>query len=214
MVVILAISSGYLLGQRLRSREFVQACQAKMGSGASDFCRELEAVFFTAKEVLPVHELAPYRVGAQERPVDSQLRITVFRDPRYFAAYAYCYSVFRKAVDPASVQPDRFAGIAGGFSFNRAEAKEFSDWLKSETGSDCRKRVHDSLGLQAVDVSREMEGKLALIALNPLAWLERTAEAPRAEQVQKLIERARRTLEHEREAIPFLLKPEDKPLEP
>ena len=168
-------------------QSFTSACSLQ---ASADYCQSLEEQFF--KNSLPFQEFSPHDFMAADYPADAKTLFLKMYSPKHTAALAYCYFVWRGAVDQKKVDPSLFARAVGGFMISSGELPAYEGWLKTDDGMQCRKNVENSAGLSVVDLQELLKNKLGLVALNPLWVVPLKADINRAMRDMKL------TLNHER----------------
>jgi len=136
----------------------------------AETCERLGAHLFVGEGLLQeqVQELKPAQVGARAFPSDDVTRFLVFQNPMFMPAYVYCYFQFRGWFNPKEFSPDDLAMRATGFSVLGTELTGYTDWLKTKDGVHCAARVKESSNIGVIDIAKELQGKKALVALNPV----------------------------------------------
>ena len=159
-------------------------------SGSNELCRIIAKTFF--KDNSEIQEFSPSLVDAPRFPIDSKIRFLAFNDPNQISAMAYCYFVFRRWFDPSSLSPKQLAMGANGFALLEKELKGYSKWLiDSEKGKSCIKQLKSNLSLTPIDLDKEMEGYISIIAINPIA-------GSRLKNAEAVLKDTKLTINHER----------------
>ncbi len=124
-------------------------------------------------------------------PFDKTMLARWAEDPNKMVAYGFCYFTFKNWISP-SVGPDQMGLASSGFSILKNELGGYKEWLKSEPGKACQKKVTDESKEQVVDLEQFMGPARAILFLNPIAFVGT------AESADKLVEGMKTVFDHER----------------
>ncbi len=67
--------------------------------------------------------------------------ILKYQDPILFKDQAYCYYVFQEIINPKEITPDLFSKYMKGGTLGLKHIAEYSKWLSSAEGKNCKKIV-------------------------------------------------------------------------
>jgi len=136
-------------------------------------CAQVQKKFFQS---IPAEkslaEFSPKDVGSPSQKIDKEIRFVAFQDASGAAALSYCYFVFKGTIDPSKIQPMDLSLASSGFSISSADVGAYANWVASKPeGQRCKVAVEEQTGYALPDAEKEIQGKLALVAVNPLAAL-------------------------------------------
>ncbi len=155
------------------SKAFLEGCQIASeslnASGKSDFCTSVHLGLFRTKA--PYMELSYEQLKLPDLPIDRNIRIVIFQNPKFFSSLSFCKSESFRDSEAEGKSFSDFSLSQYSEEFTRDDIKTLSVWLKTAKGKDCLKTLERESPGHVPDLSALLGQASRLVLLNPVAWL-------------------------------------------
>jgi hypothetical protein len=116
-------------------------------------------------------ELSREQLKLPDLPIDRNIRIVIFQNPKFFSSLSYCKSDSSRDPEAEGVSFSDFSLSQFAEEFTRDDIKALSAWLKTTRGKDCLKTLERESPEHVPDLSALLGQASRLVLINPVAWL-------------------------------------------
>jgi hypothetical protein len=174
-VLILLLASFNLFAAGPPASDFLSLCKKTLQESPKSLplCETIHQKFFISNRTNDIATIVPADVNAPASPIDSKVQFFIFNDPNYLSGIAYCYFVYRNWISSSVTSPDDLAMSASGFSILNEDIPAYKKWLATANeGKKCKARVEKEAEVSVADLQLSLQGRVALIGLNPYASIQ------------------------------------------